>query len=407
VSIISSPHHRGRNAALVVAVLILGVVSGLALPTVAQAPEDDVAPAPPSIGADVPLTYFGPSPSQVQKELVGPVRLLRSGPVDTEAGTITLPLYRGELRDGRNVWYVLTDTTDKDNAEALGLLHSAKLAYASVGRGTRSATLEKNGVLVFDRGTVDFSPERRIVPGDAPNPFPPKEFEPGAVGDRFYSPLVRIVNAGLHVYNAPIIAFDVGEDALQMPEGEVDHAVVHDKVVSIDVGPNPNDGLATVTIALTAGFSFAKPILYMSLDANHPLPATMEGATLAPGLSDLSVGRDDSAFSALERIFAVVNGPTGKDNPQRQGFNSALMGEGGPLNVAGGIPTVAIDYSPLWDLNVAEWTQEAIDKGYRSRLIDEFQILGMVERGFLTGPGGEDFGSTGFIINCPVVFRFL
>jgi hypothetical protein len=75
--------------------------------------------------------------------------------------------------------------------------------------------------------------------------------------------------------------------------------------------------------------------------------------------------------------------------------------------VFGGIPTVATDYSPLWDFNAAEWTKEAIDKGYRARVIDEFQVLGLVEQGWLTGPGGANFGSTGFIVNCPVVFRFL
>ena len=32
-----------------------------------QQGDDDVAPAPPSIGAAVPLTYFGPAPSTVQK----------------------------------------------------------------------------------------------------------------------------------------------------------------------------------------------------------------------------------------------------------------------------------------------------------------------------------------------------
>jgi hypothetical protein len=31
----------------------------------------------------------------------------------------------------------------------------------------------------------------------------------------------------------------------------------------------------------------------------------------------LTTGHDDSASSAIERIFAFVNGPTGKDNPQR------------------------------------------------------------------------------------------
>ncbi|MEO5576067.1 MAG: hypothetical protein ABIR67_12960, partial [Gaiellaceae bacterium] len=52
------------------AALALPALGALARPGVALA--DEVAPAPPSIGADIPLTYFGPSPSQVQKELVGP-----------------------------------------------------------------------------------------------------------------------------------------------------------------------------------------------------------------------------------------------------------------------------------------------------------------------------------------------
>src|SRR5919198_1153305 len=57
----------------------------------------DVAPAPPSIGAAVPLTYFGPSPSMLQPELIGPYQLLKSGKVDLNAGTITLPLYEGHV----------------------------------------------------------------------------------------------------------------------------------------------------------------------------------------------------------------------------------------------------------------------------------------------------------------------
>lgn len=73
---------------------------------------DGVSPAPPSIGADIPLTYFGPSPSQVQRELIGPFQLLKSGEVDLDEGTITLPLYEGALKNGKTVWYVLTDTTD-------------------------------------------------------------------------------------------------------------------------------------------------------------------------------------------------------------------------------------------------------------------------------------------------------
>ena len=365
---------------------------------------DDTQPAPPSIGADVPLTYFGPAPSSVQKELVGPVQLLKSGTIDEDKGTMTLPLYRGQTKDGKNVWYVLTDTNDKGNADALGLNYSAKLTFANVGKSARTARIEKNGTLTFDSGAVDFSPEHVIKAGAQPNPFPPTEFKAGAVGDANYSPLVRVENAGGYIYNAPIVAFGTSAAQINFCGKSVDHKLVHDKVISIC----PEGDGGTVTLALTPGFSFAKPVLYLSMDANKELPAAMENVTLAPALSDIPIGRDDSAFSGVERLFALVNGPTGRQNPQRQGFNSALLSEGpGPLNVLGGIPTVATDYSPMWDLNVGEWTKDAIAKGYRSRIIEEFQMLGLVERGWITGPGGVRFGSTGFVVNCPIVKRFL
>jgi hypothetical protein len=31
----------------------------------------------------------------------------------------------------------------------------------------------------------------------------------------------------------------------------------------------------------------------------------------------------------------------------------------------------------------------------------------MAERGWITGPGGGPYGSSGVIINCPIVTRFL
>src|ERR687891_934524 len=139
-----------------------------------QNDDDDIAPVPPSIGANVPLTYFGPAPSTVQKELVGPLQLLRSGSIDMNQSTITLPLYQGSIRgSGETVWYILTDTTDKGNADALGLNWSPKLAYSAP--GARLATLLQNATLEFHSGTVDFSPEHRVTPSNSSNPFPPSE----------------------------------------------------------------------------------------------------------------------------------------------------------------------------------------------------------------------------------------
>ena len=388
--------------ALVLAAILILSAGTFAQKTAGVAVESDsIAPAPPSIGADVPLTYFGPAPSTFQRELVGPYQLLRSGTIDLDAGTITMPLYKGQLKDGRNVWYILTDTDDKGNADALGINFASKLTYANVGKAARKATLEKNATLTFDSGTVDFKPERKLVPGDSPNPFPPKNATPGSVGDENYSPLVVIVNAGGHIYDAPMIAFNVTAKDLTFAGGKPDYSIVEDKVVSID----PMN--MTVTLKLTQGFSFAKPVLYISTEASDPLAATLEGATYTPALKDITIGRDDSAFSAIERIFVFINGPMGKDNPQRQGLDSAIVDGESPLNVLGGIPSVATDYSPLWDMNLGMWTNDAIQKGYRSRMIEEFQILGMAQKGWLTGPAGGPFGSVGIVVNCPIAYRFL
>ena len=275
-------------------------------------------------------------------------------------------------------------------------------------------------------GSVDFAPERSVSSSSTDatgtnNLLTSLSFQPGSVGsdtgnaDGFYTPLVQIANADGAIYNAPMLSFGTTAqqlmpycDGISADEEGAARAIVHDKVVRICPGAAGEPG--TVTLELTTGFSFGRPVLYLSTDASAEIAATLEAANWSPALANVAVGRDDSLFSAVERIFGFTNGPTndfGEINPQRQGFNSAILGQGGPLNVLGGIPTVATDYSPLWDLNLGEWTQQAVDLGYRSRLTEEFAILGMVTRGFLTGPGGSDYGSTGIIINCPIVHRFL
>jgi hypothetical protein len=396
-----------RSHVLLRGLLVLAVLFGGGMQVFAQdgtpPPGEEVQPAPSNVGTDIPITYQGPPPSGFQKELVGPVELLRAADVDLETFTFKLPLYRGEMTDGTPVWYILTDTTDEGNANALGLNHSPKLAYANVEGAVRTATLAQDLTLIFDQGAVDFAPERQISPGTGDEPFPPIVAEPGSVGDNAYSPLVRIDNAGGHVYNAPIIAQGVEAEELQtFCEGAPDYSMVHDRVVSIC----PDRAL--VTLKAVVGFSFARPVVYVSFEASDPMAATMEQSTFAPALANIQVGFDDGAFSAVERLFSFANGPTGVGNPQRQGFNSVLSGESTePLNVFGGVPTIALDYSPLWDMNLGVWTDEAIDNGYRSRMIDEFQILSFAEQGFLTGPEGADYGSSGIIINCPIVMRLL
>jgi hypothetical protein len=363
-------------------------------------PGCNLFPAPPSVGATVPLTYFGPSPSETNPSLVGPVQLLKSGTVDATRGTITLPLYLGHMKGSKkNVWYILTDVDDPNVAAELGLNFSAKLTFAS--NAARTATLAADGTLVFDKGTVDFSPVRNIVPGPAGAEFPPVSAQPGAVGDADYSPFVQITNAGGVIYNAPIVAFNVDASQISFPDGNVDYTKVHDEVVAID----PIN--QTVTINLINGFSFGRPVWYLSMDTSIPLGAAIEHNTFAPLMAQLHLGTDDSFSSPIERIFIGTNGPEsgGCNNPLRQGLSADLADGHRPNNVLGGIPTIALDYSPAWDAQLFEWTKDAIDNGFRGQVREEFQILTFVQDGLITGPGGIPFGSSGFSINCPIAQR--
>jgi hypothetical protein len=102
-----------------------------------------------------------------------------------------------------------------------------------------------------------------------------------------------------------------------------------------------------------------------------------------------------------------TNGPESGSckNPLRQGLSADLADGFRPNNVLGGIPTIALDYSPYWDAQLFEWTENAIEQGFRGQVREEFQILTFVQDGLITGPGGKAFGSSGFSINCPIVQR--
>lgn len=346
--------------------------------------------APPAIAAYYPYAYQGE-------------KILQSATVDEVNSTVTLPLYQGKLRDGRLVWYVLTDVSDPGLAEALGLNYSAKLRNIP-GKAARTATLATDGTLVFDQGTVDFSPERKLVPGAAPNFFPPAEVQPGSVGDAEYSPLVRVTNAGNVVYNATMVAFDVTAEAIEFPDGDVDYSKVIDRATAI----SPANG--TVTFKMNLGTSDGRPVLFISLESNAELVSALEATTYTPALSDIPTGLNDMPQSAVAANYIIVNGPIGENNPQRQGLNSALSGDPSAqvLDIFDGAPGVVNDYaySPMWDLYVAAWTPKAIEQGYQSAIYSELQFLGLVQRGWLTTPDGEPMGSSGLISNCPLIMHY-
>ena len=366
-------------------------------------PLHEARPAPKSIFPDHHIVVAQPSPSEVNPSFLGPVLLMKSALVDLEAGTVTLPLRKGQLESGELVWSILTDVTDENLANLHGINYSAKMAYGITGKGARKGRFETDGSFTFEGGKVDFSPVHSVTPGDAPDFFPPKDFQPGSVGDEDYSPLVTLDNAKSAVFNMPTLAFDVSAEELDaMCDGNPDYAKVHDKVLRIC----PRDG--TVTLQMTLGYTFGKPIFYISTEANHPLIASLEAATLAPATSDLPFALEDAApGESAERIYAIANGPTGIDHPFRQGVNSALSDAGshGPLNVLGGIPTINLDYSPMWRLFPVKWTEAAIEMGYRTKLTDAIAIVDAGAKGIIESLEGGPPRSLGFLVNSPVGYR--
>ncbi|MFN4159389.1 MAG: hypothetical protein ACK4GO_13410 [Gemmobacter sp.] len=366
------------------------------------APLHEARPAPASIFPDEHIIVAQPSPSEVNPAFLGPVLLMKSAHVDLVAGTMIVPLREGQMASGEKAWSVLTDVSDENLANLHGVNYSAKMAYGVTGNAARRARIEKNGTFTFEAGKVDFSPEHSVTPGAAPNFFPPTAFQAGAVGDEFYSPLVEFDNAKNAVFNMPMVAFDISAEELDaMCDGAVDKSKVHDKVVSIC----PRDG--TVTLQMTLGYTFGKPIFYLSTEANDPLIATLEGGIYTPALNDLPFALEDAApGEAAERIYVFANGPTGADHPFRQGVNSALSDGGhGPLNVLGGIPTINLDYSPIWRLFPVVWTETAIAAGYRTKLTNAIDIENAGAKGIVESLAGGAPRAVGFLVNCPVVYR--
>ena len=118
-----------------------------------------------------------------------------------------------------------------------------------------------DGTFLFESGLVDFGPRRVIVPGPRSRPFPPRFARPGSVADEDYSPLVT---AGGVTYDAPIVAAAVEDASISFPDGNPNYDLVHDQVVAIDPAQR------TVTLNLINGFSFGKPVFYISSDASDP-----------------------------------------------------------------------------------------------------------------------------------------
>src|SRR6201986_987472 len=359
--------------------------------------------------------------------------------VDLSRETVRLPLYPGTA-NGKTVWYVLLDASDAGLAHDLGVNYAPKLANIAISEpaAVQTVTLASpppqanpfGPAAVPFAGAPDFSPTRIATPG--PDGFPLAKFQPGSVAGPGYSPFIKIAGSDV-VYNAPIVATGDG------PFDVVHHTNTEDRVLGVHIaGPSKPGQFAEswVDLLFVKGFDAGQPIVYLSTDAGQPLTAVLERSTYVPALNDASFnGGDDFLGSARERLFGFINGQTGANNPQTQGFQHLVLGghasedaslantglidalrHGGDLlNVFGDFPTLADPrhadaYSPLWDAQLGLWTDKAVKEGLNTRQIDENQVfnLAATRPDLLTGVNPatgqpEPYGSVGVDINCAVI----
>jgi hypothetical protein len=358
-----------------------------------------------------------------------------------------LPIYPGDAPNPKTgqiekVWYLVLDASDRGLAADLGVNYAPKLANIGVSCSACVQTVTQENpspennkfgpALIHFAGAPDFSPERIAEPG--PSGFPLKRLQPGAVtppGDQ-YSPFIKIAGSDV-VYNAPIIATGEG------PFDVTTHTNTSDRVLNVHIAPPAPQGQYFDDYAdmlFVKGFDAGQPIVYLSTDAGQPLTAVLERSTYVPALNEASFnGGDDFLGSARERLFGFINGQTGGDNPQAQGFQhlaldghlsedasqentsliNALRFGGDLLNVFGDFPTLesprhADAYSPLWDAQLGLWTAKAVKEGLDKRQIDENQVfnLAATRPDLLTGVNPETgepkpYGSVGVDINCAVL----
>jgi hypothetical protein len=364
--------------------------------------------------------------------------------VDLSKESVRLPLYRGVAYKGtpnqETVWFTVLDASDQGIAHDLGVNYAPKLGNLAIGdpAAVQTVTLEsptpdqnRFGQAVVDfQGAPDFSPTRIAEPG--PTGFPLAKFQPGAVAGPGYSPFIRIEGSNT-VYSAPIVAAGDG------PFDVVHHTNTGDRVLGVHIAGDQKPGQfeeSWVDLLFVKGFDAGQPIVYVSTDAGQPLTAVLERSTYVPALDSAAYnGGDDFLGSARERLFGFINGQTGGDNSNAQGFvhlvkdghasedasadNTALIDAlrngGDLLNVFGDFPTEkdprhADAYSPLWDAQLGLWTDKAVQQGLNKRQIDEVQVfnLAATRPDLLTGVNpatGQPapYGSVGVDINCAVI----
>jgi hypothetical protein len=298
-----------------------------------------------------PSTAIGSGLEIERHECAGVINLVPGA----ERGTITQPLLTGTIAStGQEVFFIITDASDKDFADLFCSIRADSLAEAP-GAAVETAIFE-NGEWTFfeDAGlVVRLNP----VTGEA---LPP-------VANSNYSPLKRIQWQGKTVtVNVPFIKWGDGlGQQLVVDPGGIDPRMRRNPPSPFFVGDGPRDGASvaqvsgevaldrykggqlvdldldamTVTIKLHRG-TFGHPDeipYYTQLEASKPPPAGFTGVIHAPKLGNLGRFGENDAAGRIAQFSNGVRLEGGGPNRFQQGITSYRGGQQGT-------------YSPMWHI---------------------------------------------------------
>ncbi len=274
-----------------------------------------------------------------------------------DRGTITQPLLMGTIAStGQDVYFVITDASDKDFAEMFGAVRADSLAEAP------DAAVE---TAVFDDGEWIFFNDPGLVGryDASDNALPP-------VANPDYSPLKRIEWDGeIVTINAPFIKWgDAPGQELIVDEGGCDPLMRSNPPSPFFVGDGPTNGAdcstetppdrykggqavalnigdcdpdcGTVTMKLhKATFDHPDEIPYYTVfDASKAPPAGFMGVIHAPKTGLLGRFGDNDAVGRIAQFSNGVRIEIGGPNRFQQGITSYRGGQQGT-------------YSPMWHIS--------------------------------------------------------
>jgi len=335
------------------------------------------------------------------------LRLVSDG--NPSGPTARIPMFRGLDPNGNSVDYIITEASDQDVAELMGIIYAPRMAVPRGTPGVQDVTLD-NGIMQFV-GSVDFSPTRFVTPGDptipgSPNAitrsaFPPADLNPGAVADAAWSSQVMLPS-GL-VLNAQLVANSTG---------------IHDRIPDSgqDDQNNPNLDRTNrfVIMQLLDGWQDGRRnYFHFVTDASVPDAAAIELGVYAPTLGLLP---DPGVFPDGTRLgFAPsANGIPDPTGNLGQGLNISSIDQAiDPVNI---FPIQPTDprYTPQWDAHIYMWTGDAIDNDQRRIVTSIDDVRGLFEEGLVenffpnNGPENDFIAGlmpTNAIINCPVIMQ--